>query len=630
MNTLADIQGEGKQVVAPGSIHPNGNTYLTLDDSEIAFIPYSELKALIMPFDCKPKKEKNETAKVYIGLNDKTNFADVVKSKVRLEEVLRMFGVDTAKNPTNCPLHSSKGGKCLGWNSETWHCFHCEESGNIFSLVMKFNNCDFKDCLLWFADKLGLQQDYDECKKKYVEKLKIESKEKDKNVKFQYLSLISGKEKRWADATELLRDFVLSKVKIFTTKDDLKSEMWIYQDGIYIPQGKSEVKKILRDLLEEHYSVFVYNKVIEKIEPDTFIEAEKFFSQNYKYKLPVENGILDIFNLKLLDFDFSQIFFNKLPVKYNPNAKCPKIEQFLKSVLAKEEDVKVFYEMAGFALLKDYTFEKAFMLVGGGRNGKGKSIELIKRLVGIENSCSVPLVSLLPDSFNISELFGKLVNLAGDIGSQDLKDTSMFKALTGRDLIGGKRKFQRNINFQNYAKFVFACNELPMVYDLSKGFWDRWILLEYPHTFVTQDEYDKAPVKDNLKIRDPEIIDKITTPEELSGLLNEALNALHRLLEEKKFSATRGTEEVKSMWIRKSNSFIAFCYDNLEEKSDGIIYKKELRKKYSEYCKFHQIPAKSDFVIKKVLQETYGSTEERRNPLGDVWDWVWVGVKWKN
>lgn len=69
------------------------------------------------------------------------------------------------------------------------------------------------------------------------------------------------------------------------------------------------------------------------------------------------------------------MFFNKLPVKYDPDAKCPLIDEFLQDVLTEQDDRKVFYELGGFCLLKDYRFEKAFMFIGEGRNGKRKSFE---------------------------------------------------------------------------------------------------------------------------------------------------------------------------------------------------------------------------------------------------------------
>ena len=630
MNTLADVQGEGKQVVGAGSIHPNGNPYEIFENKDISFINYSELKAILMVHDKKPKKEKQEQKEYIKEIDIDENFVDIAKSRVSIENILFWIGIDTSLNPTQCPFHSSKGGKCLGFQRNVAHCFHCDDSWNIFSLVMQYKNCDFKTALEDIANNSGLTQEYENSKKKYIEKLKEKEFSEEKEIRYQYLDLISGKEKKWAEATELLVNYIYQKLKIYTTRDDLKSEMWVYDEGVYIPQGKSKVKEILRNLLCQSYSAFVFNQVIAKIEPDTFIDINDFFNINYKHEVPVENGLLNILTLQLNPFDENKIFFNKFPVEFDIKSQCPKIEEFLKSVLSNEDDIKVFYEWAGFGLLKEYTFEKAIMLVGDGRNGKGKSIELLKRLVGAENCCSIPLSSLVPKSFSISELFGKIFNLAGDIANTDLRDTSTFKTATGRDLIGGKRKFQRDIYFENYAKFTFACNELPMVYDLSRGFWDRWLLLDFPYTFVTQEEYDKSEDKKNLKIKDDDIINKISTKEELSGFLNQALIGLKRLLDKHKFSTTQGSEEVKSTWIRKSNSFMAFCYDNVEDDSEKYISKKDLRKHYSQYCKKHKVISKSDWVIKKALQDMYGVTEENKKPFGsDDWEIVWSGIKWR-
>lgn len=456
--------------------------------------------------------------------------------------------------------------------------------------------------------------------------LPIIKKDNKEEVISEYFDLIH--DKKFNEASEVLAQYVLSRVKIYTTKNDIKTEMWIYDDGIYVPNGKSEVKIIIRELLGKWYSMFVVNQVLSKIEADTFIESDEFFNIKYPNEIVVKNGILNIFSLELSPYTSNKIFFTKFNVFYNPDAECPKIEKFLKDVLANPDDIQVFYEIGGFGLLKEYKFEKSFMFVGNGRNGKGKAIEILKRTYGMENCCSIPLANLTSDSFSVSGLFGKHLNLAGDIGNKDLKDTSMFKSLTGRDLIGGKRKFLPDLNFINYAKFVFACNELPMVYDISKGFWDRWILLDFPYTFVTQYEYDNSIDKTNLKLRDDDIIEKITTDEELSGFLNECLNGLARLIHNKKFSTTRGSNDIKLSWIRNANSCMAFCLDFIEENYEGKIKKKDFRKRYSEYCKHHKLRNKSDLIVKNVLQEMFGAGEIRI--LEDYQqEHYWDGIKWK-
>lgn len=630
MNTLADVQGEGKQVVGPGSLHPNGNKYEIIDNSEIKFIPYSEIQALLIPYDKKPREEEKQDVKPKGIVTD--DFTNTLKSHIKMEEVLSSFGVDTSKNPTACPFHDSKGGKCLGFNNEIAHCFHCDGSWNIFSFVKDMKKYDFKETLQYLANMAGLEEELEKSRRVYLENLKNTEENKRKELKFKIIESISGKTKEWAAATELLVEYVKEKTHIYTTKQDVNSEIWVYKEGIYVPEGKSEIKIILRRLLEDWYSQYILNLVLAKIEADTFIDPNKFFNIIYKEEIPVLNGVLNIYTGEIKPFSPEKIFFHKLPVNYNPNARCSQIEKFLEGVLASEDDKQVFYEIGGFCLLNEYTFEKAFMFIGDGRNGKDKTLELLKRVLGVDNCSSIPLSSLEMDSFIISELFQKKANLAGEISSQDLKDTSMFKALTGRSLISAKRKFLPNITFVNFAKFIFACNELPMVYDITRAFWDRWVLIQFPYTFVTKSEYKEAKDKKMLKIRDENIIEKITTEEELSGLLNQFLEGLQRLNQNKDFSVTLGTKEIKNLWIRKSNSFIAFCMDMIEEDYETKISKKELRRKYSQYCKKHKIPSKSDFVIKRVLQDTYGATEIQGDfSLGNkVWDRYWEGIKWKN
>ena len=460
-------------------------------------------------------------------------------------------------------------------------------------------------------------------------KTQYQNNEKE-SLRWEVIELISGRNKDWGKATELLVEYILRKNHIYTTKDDNKSEVWIYREGIYTPQGRSEIKLLLREIMKSFYNSYIYNKVMDKIEPDTFIEPDKFFGVNYVDYVPVENGILNLKSRELIEFDPRKIFFNKLPVEYNPKAKCEKIEQFLRDVFPKEENINLFYELGGFCLWKEYKFEKAFMFVGNGRNGKDKTLELIKRLLGIENVCSIPLASIVPDSFIISEFHNKMANLAGEINNQDLKDTSAFKALTGRSLLSAQRKFLRPVHFVNYAKFIFACNELPMVYDNSKGFWDRWIVLDFPYTFVTKQEMKEAKNKENLKLRDEDIIEKITTKEEMSGLLNKFLDGLHTILKNKDFSSSLGSDEVRLKWIQKSNSVMAFALSNIKENYEKYITKKNFRVNYAKYCKKNRISPKSDIVIKRTLQDMFGVVEERKErEIGGGYDSVWSGITWK-
>ena len=100
-----------------------------------------------------------------------------------------------------------------------------------------------------------------------------------KELREKFIFLI--KDKRIGEATEEIVKWILKHNHIYTTKNDEKTEMWIYKDGIYVPQGKSEVKEQMRGLLDIWFNSYYYGQVISKLEPDTFIDSEKFFNSNY-------------------------------------------------------------------------------------------------------------------------------------------------------------------------------------------------------------------------------------------------------------------------------------------------------------------------------------------------------------
>ena len=428
------------------------------------------------------------------------------------------------------------------------------------------------------------------------------------------------------EATELIVKRIEEENYIYTTRDDVKSEMWIYKEGVYVPQGKSFVREFSRKILEQAYTTQLANAIVSKIETDTFIEHDEFFNTNIVDEVPLVNGILNIRTRVLSGHTPEKIFFNKLPVIYDESKDCKNIHEHFNATLKDKESVNVMMEIFGYLLLKEYKIEKAFMFVGYGRNGKSKTIELMKRFIGAENCSSLPLRSLYEESFSLSELFGRMANLAADLSKTDLKETGIIKSLIGRDTIQAKRKYLRDLNFVNYAKMVFAANELPKIYDTTDGFWTKWVLLEFPYKFVTQDVFDTTENKSMLKIMDPDIIEKLTNEEELSGLLNFALDGFDRLMEKKDFSYSKSTADVKDMWIRKSDSFTAFCYDHLEECEYEYITKKRLRKIYHKYTKKHKVGSCSDKAIYITLENIFGVTDSQNSEHDRIWD----GIRLKN
>lgn len=635
LGDLGDVRSVGQYVVGAGSIHPSGNEYKVLKDLPIAKITEDEVR---------------EIFKDYIDKNEPTEFKEYpIDTKIRATPYIRECRMPDYLLNNKLP----KGNTAKNWklfryiadilrNRQVSQEYYQRivrtqghSDGAIKGWAIKANEGKLgkSSCKLMkeYIDKYYPDLKKDICGNCPLNKtcqIKEEIKANKDYTALQKEIFICLAVKDRDEATELLVKEIKANNFIYTTRDDIKSEMWIYKEGIYVPQGKSFVREFSRKILGEAYSTQLSNAIISKIEADTFIEHDEFFNTNYVEEIPLINGILNIRTRELTEHTPQKIFFNKLPVTYDPDADCPNVLNHFRNILNSDEEVKVMMELFGYLLLKEYKIEKAVMFVGFGRNGKSKTIELMKRFIGAENCASLPLRALHEESFSLSELFGKMANLAADLSKTDLQETGMIKSLIGRDTIQAKRKYLRDLNFVNYAKMIFAANELPKIFDTTDGFWTKWVLIEFPYKFVTQEQYDSASEEDRKmwKIMDPDIIEKLTEEEELSGLLNYALDGLDRLLAHKDFSYTKSTNEVKDMWIRKSDSFTAFCYDHIEECSDSTISKKDLRKYYHKYNKKHKLGGCSDKAIKVTLESMFGVSESQNNN----WDRIWEGIKLKD
>jgi P4 family phage/plasmid primase-like protien len=631
--TLVDIQGKGKVVIGAGSIHPNGNIYTVLDDIPITKIDYRELEAVFIKYRKPPEMER--VVATNYGNYDRT-LIEKIKSTITVPDYLSKLGIPTNKNPTQCPFHSSQGGKCLSFTDQVFYCWHCSLAGDLFTLVMRQNNCCFKEALQIICKENGFEKEYEE----YIAKSFQFSRRDYSELQNEIRGIHDNEE--WSDATkkslitECLVNAVKEERKFYTTRDDISAEVWVYNEGIYIPHGRTFVKEFCRLVLGAGYILSIADRVIAKIETDTYIDQKTFFNNNIIEEVAVENGILNIFDRKLSPFTPNKIFFNKLPVTYDPSKDCPVIKQHFANVLQSIDDVKVMQEIFGYALYKEYKFEKAFLFIGSGRNAKSKSQELLKRFVGVENCSNVTLQQMETEPFVICELFGKMVNMSGDLPAKALETTGNFKSLTGRDEIMGQRKFRSPIGFVNYAKCLFSANEIPYTRDMTPAFLNRWIILEFPYTFLTEAEAKLESGRDlKVKIADNSIIDKITTPDEMSGLLNWALDGLNRLLTNKAFSYSKSMEETKNLWLRKSDSFSGFCLDKLVTEYGHRILKSELRHEYHKYCVDNGLRPVSDKKVGWVLTSLFGAYGEKvnewnANGINKDSVYYWNGIAYKS
>jgi len=81
-------------------------------------------------------------------------------------------------------------------------------------------------------------------------------------------------------ATEMLVRYIRRDNHIYTLRHDDKPQIWIYREGVYVPNGRTFIEEITRDILGEAYTTHLHNDVVRKIQADTYIEQEEFFRRD--------------------------------------------------------------------------------------------------------------------------------------------------------------------------------------------------------------------------------------------------------------------------------------------------------------------------------------------------------------
>jgi P4 family phage/plasmid primase-like protien len=389
-----------------------------------------------------------------------------------------------------------------------------------------------------------------------------------------------------------LADELLAECRFLTFRDTEEVYYYVPAEGIYKPGGEQLIQAEAQERLGLRARNHFVNEVLAYIRRANYIDRERV-DRNHEL-LPVENGVLNIRTGTFVAYSPDLYFLNKLPVQFNEGATCPAIEAALGEVVP-PEDLPVLQEIAGYSLIRQYLYHKAIMLLGSGENGKSLFLNLVGSLLGSQNVATRSLQDLIYNRFATADLYQKYANVCADIPSTALKQTGVFKMLTGEDLIAAERKHKDPFVFRNYAKLLFSANELPATQEQTHAFFRRWIILRFPYRFV------KSPKAENEKQQDPELFKKLATPEELSGLLNWALRGVRRILENGGFSGSVASDEVKALWIQKTDSLQAFVNTRVKVAAGLNLSKAGFNKAYRQYCEEFEVAAVDPSVVGRRL-----------------------------
>jgi putative DNA primase/helicase len=206
------------------------------------------------------------------------------------------------------------------------------------------------------------------------------------------------------------------------------------------------------------------------------------------------NGFLHWPTRRLLKSDPRLFVISALDFDYNPHADTP-VEwlKFLSSAWKSDaESIEALADMFGYMLTDDTSQQKAFMMIGPPRCGKGTILRVLENLVGPHNRVSPSLASI-GTQFGLQPLVGKRVamisdaRLSGKVDQQPIVENLL--RITGEDALSVPRKYLGDWTGKLSTRFVLASNETPGFTDASAALANRFILFKFNTSFLGREDH---------------------------------------------------------------------------------------------------------------------------------------------
>jgi putative DNA primase/helicase len=328
--------------------------------------------------------------------------------------------------------------------------------------------------------------------------------------------------------------------------------------AVYRISGEAQRQKANGDFEPFNPTTNKVNNILDALKSDSnlssdvrapaWLDGRKLPDPNHL--IAMENGLLDIKRREL--HRPSPLFWthNALGYSYSGGQTiCPNWLGFLDDVWPDDSSSRAaLQEMFGYLLTADTRQQKAFLLIGPKRSGKGNIGRVLTELLGRDNICS-PTLASLSSQFGLAPLIDKLVAIVADarLGSRadQQQIAERLLSISGEDGQTIDRKFIQPWQGTLTTRFLIMTNELPRIADASGALSGRFIVLKMTNSFFGNEDLGLTA--------------KLLA--ELPAILNWALDGRDRLIERGHFVQPDSAKEAIQDLEDLSSPITAFVRD---------------------------------------------------------------------
>lgn len=291
--------------------------------------------------------------------------------------------------------------------------------------------------------------------------------------------------------------------------------------------------------------------------------------------IPLLNGVLVIDHegqRSIRPHHRDDYFRYVLPYNYDEQAECPRFRQFLDEVLPNKGIQQVVLEYFAYCFVPWLHIEKLMALLGSGSNGKSKLLDVLAGLFGKGNVTHENLHDLTYDATHRANIEGKPVNLCTE--NEGSINASVLRTMISGETITCKKLYSQPYETDNYAKLIFAFNEMPKIKSTVANM-RRWLLVKF-NVYIPEEKADMG------------LGEKLT--QELPGILNMVLSELPDLLKRKKFSKCEEIDHAVNELEYDNDPVLQFITLRCDVKPEYSTKGSGLFRGYCDFCLQNNIP----------------------------------------
>jgi putative DNA primase/helicase len=339
--------------------------------------------------------------------------------------------------------------------------------------------------------------------------------------------------------------------------DSLRAQLYSFLDCcIQGPKG-NPVKPnaaMIRNVVDGLRAAIHLN---ETIEPPAWLDLEHTPDLLPADLIACSNGLLHLPTLSLLPLTPRFFTLNALDFTFYSEPPQPTaFTAFLAQLWADDKQaINAVQEIFGYCLSADTNQQKAFLIVGPKRSGKGTIGRVLRALIGYNNAIA-PTLASLGTQFGLQPLIGKRVAIISDARLGGRADQQAIAerllSITGEDAVTVDRKYRDAWTGRLQTRFLILSNELPRLSDTSGALASRFIVLTLSKSFYGHEDLG--------------LTDRLLG--ELPGILVWAIDGLTRLRERGHFVQPASAAEALQTLEDLGSPISAFLRDRCEQRPE--------------------------------------------------------------